>query len=461
MMKSWLKGFLCALTTAAFSSGAQAQFCGPTSGPDVTVSSLTTPNAYGTVGSTAAFSIGTVSCNIGTSNVNWVAETNQHPVIAQNLYRLSNGRFEQIGMSWLKHGFAATNDNACGCNCQSPGTFRKLGVGCSDPYDAGLNGSEGGMGPRSEVNAHTGAYPYPFTTQGQSGNATYKRLQAAISDVDPALNPGAIYYAEGHYVTEDDAASGNQNNNASYRECTTSFSSSAWRLTFNAAKGTVKQQSAIRAWKTVDPSVVLTDIQVPDDGLIVVGAKVTQIGAGEWTYEYAVYNMNSDRSVGRFTIPHSATSTASNVGFHSVRSHSGEPYSNADWDNSAVGDEYVWFTDDFTTDDNANAIRWGTLYNFRLTTNTPPVTGDVTIGLFKPGIPDSVTASTLVPSAATPMIPGDITGDCVVDLSDLGIVLANYGATSGATFETGDLDGDGDVDLSDLGIVLAVFGTHC
>lgn len=461
MMKSWLKGCLCALVSALSGSAAFAQFCGPTSGPDVTVSSLTTPNAYGSVNGVAAFSIGTISCNIGTSNLLWIDDTNQHPVIAQNLYRLSNGRFEQIGMSWLKHGFAATNDNGCGCNCQSPGTFRRLGVGCSDPYDAGLNGTESGMGPRSEVNAHTGVFAYPFGTQGQSGNATYKRLQAAISDVDPALNPGALYYAEGHYVTQDDAASGNQNNNASYRECTTSFSSSAWRLTFSSTKPTVKQQSAIRVWKTVDPSVELTDVQVPDDGLIIVGAKVTQIDAGHWNYEYAVYNMNSDRNVGRFSIPLVSTNTVSDVGFHSVHSHSGEPYSIADWDSSSVGDEYMWFTDDFTTDANANAIRWGTLYNFRLTTNTPPVSGDVTIGLFKPGIPDTVTATTMVPSSSVPTIPGDITGDCVVDLSDLGIVLANFGTTSGATFETGDLDDDGDVDLSDLGIVLAVFGTHC
>ncbi len=60
----------------------------------------------------------------------------------------------------------------------------------------------------------------------------------------------------------------------------------------------------------------------------------------------------------------------------------------------------------------------------------------------------------------TPECPGDVNGDAVVDLSDLGIVLANW-ARSDATREDGDLDGDMDVDLSDLGVVLSEFLSPC
>ncbi len=63
------------------------------------------------------------------------------------------------------------------------------------------------------------------------------------------------------------------------------------------------------------------------------------------------------------------------------------------------------------------------------------------------------------PSAALPC-PGDTNGDLVVDFSDLGNLLANYGATS-ATREQGDLDGDADVDLADLGQLLVAYGTSC
>ncbi|MBU0616802.1 MAG: hypothetical protein KKI02_03720 [Planctomycetes bacterium] len=58
-------------------------------------------------------------------------------------------------------------------------------------------------------------------------------------------------------------------------------------------------------------------------------------------------------------------------------------------------------------------------------------------------------------------LPGDLDGDCDVDLSDLSQLLANYGTTGGATYEDGDLDGDGDVDLSDLSALLANYGISC
>ena len=56
---------------------------------------------------------------------------------------------------------------------------------------------------------------------------------------------------------------------------------------------------------------------------------------------------------------------------------------------------------------------------------------------------------------------GDLDGDSDIDLADLAQLLANYGTTSGASYEDGDLDGDGDVDLSDLAGLLAVYGTSC
>ncbi len=56
---------------------------------------------------------------------------------------------------------------------------------------------------------------------------------------------------------------------------------------------------------------------------------------------------------------------------------------------------------------------------------------------------------------------GDVTLNRTIDLSDLGVVLANFGLASGATFAQGDLNTDGVIDLSDLGVVLASFGRQC
>ncbi len=59
---------------------------------------------------------------------------------------------------------------------------------------------------------------------------------------------------------------------------------------------------------------------------------------------------------------------------------------------------------------------------------------------------------------------GDLNSDGIIDLGDLAVLLANYGTTSGATYEDGDLEpegGDGDVDLSDLAAMLAIYGATC
>jgi len=57
------------------------------------------------------------------------------------------------------------------------------------------------------------------------------------------------------------------------------------------------------------------------------------------------------------------------------------------------------------------------------------------------------------------VLTGDLDGDGVVGLSDLAILLANYGCTGGNC--PGDVDGDGDVDLTDLSLLLAAYGDSC
>ena len=60
---------------------------------------------------------------------------------------------------------------------------------------------------------------------------------------------------------------------------------------------------------------------------------------------------------------------------------------------------------------------------------------------------------------AQTQIPGDANGDGTVDVGDLGILAANYGLTSGATWAKGDFNNDGKVDVGDLGILAANYGT--
>lgn len=59
----------------------------------------------------------------------------------------------------------------------------------------------------------------------------------------------------------------------------------------------------------------------------------------------------------------------------------------------------------------------------------------------------------------TPDCPGDASGDGSVNISDVGIVLSQFG-TAGCGLD-GDVTGDAAVNISDLGAVLANFGTSC
>src|SRR4051794_36936872 len=89
--------------TAAVLGGAAGGVARAQTGPDVIVGDLPDMMNWttgGAIGGLRAYSVGTTSCNLGTAELTWNANTNQHPVISQNFYRLANGRFEQIGQAW-------------------------------------------------------------------------------------------------------------------------------------------------------------------------------------------------------------------------------------------------------------------------------------------------------------------------------------------------------------------------
>lgn len=434
-------------------------------GPDVIVGALPNISKYGTVNGISAYALGTTSCNIGDeillwcdTNVGALCTDEEHPVIAQNLYRLANGRIEMIGMSWLKHGFCALSQNLC-APCQSdPFGCDALGIGCSDPYDSSLNGSQGNLGPRSQVNASTGVFPYPFSAPAAPATVG-RRLQVPAVALEPAQNPGALYFGEGLYVTQDDAAAGNSANNASYRRITVgNFTSNSWTLSFTGA--TFQQKPGIWAWKDhglgvnmPDPAVTIEPFAVPGDGNWVIGHKASDNGNGTWRYEYAIYNLDSDRSGQSWSIPIPDGVTVTNAGQSILNHHSGEPYSTAAWTINQTPGAITWSTQTFAQNVNANALRWGTMFNFRFDADTPPTTATGTLALFKPGAAPNPSLSVVGPAEPVgPSCTGDFNDDGVVDGADLGALLGAWGT------DGGDLNDDGITDGADLGVLLGAWG---
>jgi hypothetical protein len=383
-------------------SCAQADRATGSIGSDVVVSDLQSVKYYGHVGDIHAYAVGTHACNYGGQRANWIANTNQHPVIVQNMYRLKNDRFEQIGMSWAKHGFYAVSWDFCdlGCPVGSDGTY--LAVGCSDPYSAGLNGVQSNMSLRSEVNAHTGHFPYPWTAP-EPEPVIGKRLQVHESDLDPNLNPDALYFIQGHYVHPNDAAAGTSDNNASYRRAEIT-EAEAGSFVVSPVETTQSEQPAIRAWQDTDPSVVETDIPVPSEGLFILAAKAIESDTGTWRYEYALQNLNSDRSGSSFSVRLPEGAVVNGIGFHDVDYHSGEIYEPTDWPAVVEDDAITWTMPGVYVPppgtDTANALRFSTLYNFSFDANVEPAVTTITLGLFKLGEPPEVTAVTIGPKLA-------------------------------------------------------------
>lgn len=387
---------------AVFAAGAWVQTVkAGTTGPDVTIAYLPSVSNWGSSSGIRGYSVGTTSCNVGDTPLWWCdnntgyCNDTQHPVIGQNLYRLKDGRFEQIGMSWLKHGFLSLNtpDGSCGSCVGPPHGGDQLGVGCTDAYGSGLNGSRN-LGMRSEVNATTGVFPYPETNVNWTG--VDQLIKVPESELEPSPT-STKYWVEGQYVAPDDAAAGNGLNNASYREVTVSAGS----YNLNTIGSTVRQKSAIEVWPVEDPTVELVAVDVR--GSVVerfhAARKVTNLGGGLWHYEYAIHNLNSDRSGRAFTVKFIGPTTITNIGFHDVDHHSGEyeppsgsPYDTTDWTiaTDAPGGSVSWSTDTYAVAENANALRWGTTYSFWFDANRPPGGVIQTLELFKPGDPTAV-----------------------------------------------------------------------
>ena len=143
-------------------------------GPDVIIGDIEDVDQMGSNVTQVGLTIGTDSCNNGDEPVDWFAlpDTN-HPVVPQNLYRMSGGgdnteHFEQIGQSWMKHTFEALEETFCltcdQSNCQD---FTHLCPGCSDPVRSGLNGDQNSIGSAPGQSVHGG---FPSTANDHSGH---------------------------------------------------------------------------------------------------------------------------------------------------------------------------------------------------------------------------------------------------------------------------------------------------
>ena len=125
--------------------------------------------------------------------------------------------------------------------------------------------------------------------------------------------PGATYWVEGQYISDNDAVGGNGFNNASYRLVT--VSPTTFNLTMPGS--TIREKTAIQAWKTADAAVETfnEDFCSAPKERFEVARKVTVVDGDTWHYEYVVRNLNSDHAAGAFSVDFPDGTPIANVGF--------------------------------------------------------------------------------------------------------------------------------------------------
>jgi hypothetical protein len=449
-----------------------------TFGPDVTIGDLSDVGYYGTAvlnsngvnESVRAFAVGTDSWNIGDRPADWFdydtanitfrpigaptgtrvtvsKRSNEHPVIAQQMYRYLNGSFEQIGISWLKHGFTSTNSTRYNAGlsypsnttrtCAGGGSYNPstglgsgfsgaqqvsgtgygsgdfLVINCADLYGASLNGSQGRLGPRYDVNALNGIYTHPYTQLVPSTPTDTIGRRLLVRNTDWG-NPGARYFVDAVYVTSDDTKWNNGLNNYSAREVQNVASPSTTtgvpfvNSTSPTGGGTARRKTALQLWPEIDPAVKLINVDYTEQTNTIndvwgwpnqprtfdltaryqVASRVTDNGNGTWTYRYAILNMNSHRSLGSFSVPIPGSATASAVTFKAPFYHSGDRVNNNPWIGGKQANAVKWAVDMSFNPVNTlalpggntavnflpNALRWGVMHTYSFTTTIPPRT---------------------------------------------------------------------------------------
>jgi hypothetical protein len=384
-------------------------------GPDIIVGDMPGLAQFGSAAGQVGLGMGGTSCNNGSVPVHFYQLPDpDHSVVTQNLYRMSGGtsnndRMEQIGQAWVKHTFGASQENACGFGCTEFGDDTELGPGCSDPYSASQNAfqgntNNGALGSRAWVNPFTGAFsvnPRPENHTGHTHTGTSHRILVNATDLNTTMNVGATYYAEMQYDVKHEydwcqAHPGqcNMYNNASYKRYNVNGTTT---FTFSPVGSVFRMAPATDAWTGATSSTIEPEPGV--DGRAFVVYKVTGPVAGLWHYEYAIHNQNLDRSVQSFSVPLGSGITLSNIGFHAPPNHPGFPndgtvgnagFSNAAWTSSQTASDISWSTETFVQNPNANAIRFGTMYNFRFDSDRPPTAINATVGFLKTGTPITV-----------------------------------------------------------------------
>ena len=414
--------------------------------PELVSHDLNTFVGYPTVAGERSFSAGAMWCNLGDANAAWESGTNQHPITVLNLYRVEGGALVQLGASWATHQICALQLSGCAtCTPAGSGCAPALGVGCSTSSTGSALGLQVNMSKRSDADAATGAFLFPFSNPPVVTTLD-RRCRAAIAEIDPASHASATFFFELE-VLHPSAGDANA-------RCVTRALSTASMLGTPLPNGAAHEATpAIDLWAQLVPDVTRSTIDLPDDGRVLVGSRAAALPDGTWRYDYAIQNLDSSDAVRSLSVPLGSGVDAASPAFRAPLAHSGEITSNDPWTVEADAVHIAWSTPPAAVNPNGNAVRWGTTYSYSFVSHRPPLAGSAALGLFHSDA--TVAVSAVVPSPLPTGPLGDLDGDGSVGAADLSILLGQWGACPVSC--PADLDGSGAVDSADLAMVLGAW----
>jgi hypothetical protein len=378
--------------------------------------------------------------NAGTTAVAWLTKfqgicsqdfpgcpynSDQHPFLVWSTYRIdADGRIKQIGVSGVKHAFYTVNWNCQPDECPGGNIIWPT---CEDTYSNFNNDSSSDLGPRSEIIPYTGQWGrcgsvYDANCDGNEdsdgGARTLydDRENVVESELEAPLAAGARYLHEYWYIVRDDHAI---YNSMGWREVSFAKNGANWSVDLvgdqpNGADFHVGP--ALSQW--VDPdappaNAANQELSTPL-GRARIAVKATDLGGGQWRYEYAVQNydyahaqidaahpdepnlkVDSNHGFARFSVPVGAGAVISGLRFDDTDTNATN-----DWSAATAGGSLTW------TAPAGNSLDWGTMYHFEFVAAGPPSSGTVQlVGIATASEPElPYTLDILVPPASNDTI---------------------------------------------------------
>jgi hypothetical protein len=295
-----------------------------------------------------------------------------------------NDRIEQIGRSGMKHAFLTLNN---GCN--NCGSSYILWPQCQDTYSSGNNDSNYYLGPRVELEASTGIWEEspsffdPNNTGNHQNSSTSWENRLVVNESELGL-AGAEYIFDSWYLVRDDI---NIFNTMGYRVVDLNFTGSTWQVTH--VSNTTILGSVMDTWLTGGVNEETVEIDDPK-GHLRIDIKVSNLGQGDYHYEYALSNFDYDPQIKSFKVTLPDGLTAENVGFSGPQGYFNTntyKYEAASWDITQNGSELI-----FSASDTTHWLDWGGLYNLYFDIAAEPISGTLEMekgeesGMFSPTI---------------------------------------------------------------------------